>query len=1396
MRTRSLILVFVLAIIGQIRPIAATVQVANTNGYTLSYELNPDRTRVTWTITAESSGVTWAGVGFGGNNMLNIDMVLGHLNGSNIEAMDAWSTGWIFPTEDDTTNISNVTGNKTGDVLTVSFERALDTGDSSQDYVIPLDTQFDIIWAYGNTYGSIHSTRGTTSITVATPASAISDNGFTLDYTIKSDNTEITWNVIAPTTGWLSLAFGDSGSDIVYGSVSGATVTVMDAKAGSPNPVDDTTQNIVGTPTGSESGGNTTISFVRMVDTGDATDDMVIPLDMTFKLTYMYSSNNSDTVDYSNATTGNVNFRIHSNPNISGTTQLFSTTGYTVSYTLNSEFTGATWVIMSTGKWAGVGFGGTTMTNTDIAYGTLTAGVPVIKDTKASGHGVPADDTTNNFTNIMGAALTDGNIVLVFDRMFNTGDKTGDFIVPTNTAFDIVWAFGDTFGSQHSNTNRGTSSVTVATPPVRSAISDSGFTLSYTIKSDNTEITWMVTAPTTGWLSLAFGENPSDIVYGSVNGSTVTVMDAKSGSPNPVDDTTQNFVGTPTGSESGGNTTITFVRMANTGDSTDDMVLPLDTVFKLTYMYSSNNSDTVDYNNANSTTVNFKVHSNPNVTGTTQLFSTTGYTASYKLNDDATGATWVITSTGKWAGLGFGAQIMTGTDMAYGTITDGAPVVKDTKASGRQVPTDDTVDNFTNIMGTTLTGGGIVLVFDRMFETGDTTDDYMIPVNTAFDIVWAFGDTFGVEHNNSSRGTSSVSITTPAVSAVSQNGFMLSYTIKADNTEITWKVTAPTTGWVSLAFGDTGSDVIYGSVSGSTVTVKDAKSGSPNPVDDTTQNIVGTPTGSESGGTTMITFVRMVDTGDSTDDMVIPLNQSFKLTYMYSSNNSDTVDYTNAMKKIINFKIHSNPNITGTTELFSTTGFTASYKLSSDSTSATWVITTTASWAGLGFGAQIMTNTDMAYGTIKDGAPMVQDAKATGHAIPKKDTVNDFSNIMGTALTGGGIVLVFDRKLNTGDNDGDFVIPLNTSFDIAWAFGDTFDTKHSSRGGSTAMVKSADYQPVMIVRSEGSKTIGTNHSIAWKLYENDTIKFTFIAPTAGWVGLGFGSSSGMAGADFYYVNNGALVDAKGTANDTPVVDSKQHGSDFSVSTSNSVTTMSFTRELDTGDDDDYTFVPGNEVPALWAYGDTTTFGNHGTANRGLTSFTLIEKAYSAGSATFPSGAPSGLGLKFRGYDPDGTDDDVIVFEFTAPTTGWLGIGFGVSGTMVGGDIIYYGKPGDNEAIQLVDNKASANSAPTKDTTQDGMLLKYTSGTNTSMVKFARKFNTGDADDYTIQKTGDLSIIWAYGTGSTFTYHGTSTRGSVSLSVGVQDDGGSSSSTYLFLPYLLVFLLPILTTFFP
>jgi len=405
----------------------------------------------------------------------------------------------------------------------------------------------------------------------------------------------------------VSLAFGPEGKDIIYGSVaSDGTVTIHDAKSSSTNPLDDSVENFSGTATGSRTANSITITFTRKVDTGDSTEDFVLTPDEAFRLTYRYSNSNSETVDYTNAVSGTVNFTVAARHAI----QLIHTDNYFLWYELNSAETGATWTVKaaasSTG-WVGIGFGGTVITDTDIVYGYFDNGSLVVVDAKAQGDSQPTTDTTTNISNIWGV-ITNGFVTITFERLFSTGDTVDDFVIPLGSGMNVVWAYGDTPTAVHTTSNKGSVSVTVSSPDAVSGVDKDGFTLSYTINADNTEISWSVTAPTTGWIALAFGPGGSDVVYGSVDGSgTLTLKDAKYSGGTLTDDTNQNFIGTPAGSESGGSTTITFVRAVNTGDSADDYIIPTGQDIQIVYRYSNTNSDTVDFTAGVTTTVHFHI---------------------------------------------------------------------------------------------------------------------------------------------------------------------------------------------------------------------------------------------------------------------------------------------------------------------------------------------------------------------------------------------------------------------------------------------------------------------------------------------------------------------------------------------------------------------------------------------------------------------------------------------------------------------------------------------------------------------------------------------------------------------------------------------------------------------
>lgn len=119
---------------------------------------------------------------------------------------------------------------------------------------------------------------------------------------------------------------------------------------------------------------------------------------------------------------------------------------------------------------------------------------------------------------------------------------------------------------------------------------------------------------------------------------------------------------------------------------------------------------------------------------------------------------------------------------------------------------------------------------------------------------------------------------------------------------------------------------------------------------------------------------------------------------------------------------------------------------------------------------------------------------------------------------------------------------------------------------------------------------------------------TLVAPTTGWVAVGFDPSRGMAGADILigYVDGDTVLvrDDYGVSPFSHAPDERRRGTsdiaDAAGHERDGRTTLSFSIPLDSGDAMDNPLVPGREYPILVAYGpdgadDFTTYhANRGT----------------------------------------------------------------------------------------------------------------------------------------------------------------------------------------------------------
>ncbi|XP_060948028.1 DBH-like monooxygenase protein 2 homolog [Limanda limanda] len=117
-----------------------------------------------------------------------------------------------------------------------------------------------------------------------------------------------------------------------------------------------------------------------------------------------------------------------------------------------------------------------------------------------------------------------------------------------------------------------------------------------------------------------------------------------------------------------------------------------------------------------------------------------------------------------------------------------------------------------------------------------------------------------------------------------------------------------------------------------------------------------------------------------------------------------------------------------------------------------------------------------------------------------------------------------------------------------------------------------------------------------------------------------------------------------------------------------------------------------------------------------------------------------------GFDEQQGD---ITFKLTVNTTGWVGLGFSPSGTMVGADMVL-GGVGPN-GIYFTDRHATGKTMPLEDTQQSYTLLSLTESEGLTIMKFSRALQTCDAQDFHITDK-PIKLIFAYGTTDEVRYH--------------------------------------------
>ncbi len=279
------------------------------------------------------------------------------------------------------------------------------------------------------------------------------------------------------------------------------------------------------------------------------------------------------------------------------------------------------------------------------------------------------------------------------------------------------------------------------------------------------------------------GMTNSDMWIGRVTGGTMTVSDYWSANQGtPTLDTVQSLTAT-SGSRVGGNTTMFFTRLLNTGDSKDYVIKPGLTEC-IVAMHAT--SDLLIYHDRNRATVFIDFFSGTAPTAPAPAaIDTTWNPAAYPNRFDAVPGVyeiyWMVDGAAKainfavrvqgatWAGLGpskTSAGAMSGSDpmVAYFDAA-GNPVIEDQWSVSISSPVADTNKggkaSFTAMSGS-LNATGLTVKWTRSFDTLDASTDNAISLSRPVTLVLAWGTGSLPSYHGPNRAAVTIDLSTGA----------------------------------------------------------------------------------------------------------------------------------------------------------------------------------------------------------------------------------------------------------------------------------------------------------------------------------------------------------------------------------------------------------------------------------------------------------------------------------------------------------------------------------------------------------------------------------------------------------------------------------------------------------
>jgi len=606
-----------------------------------------------------------------------------------------------------------------------------------------------------------------------------------------------------------------------------------------------------------------------------------------------------------------------------------------------------------------------------------------------------------------------------------------------------------------------------------------------------------------------------------------------------------------------------------------------------------------------------------------QTVTSSGITLEFKLDSDNLHCKLSAATSG-WVAVGFNpSQQMKDANFIIGYVEGGNGFIRDDFGVSNTVHESDLSlggsDDIT-LLSSSEAGGTTKLEFLMPLNSGDSYDRTM-EVGQNYPLILAKGSSDDFTGYHSAVGMANINLSSEAIIqypdlsnyiSLDVSGINFRYSLTADSMHCYLK--AETTGWIGLGLNPINqmeeANFLIGFVNSDGTQIRDDWGNSATShVSDISlggSSDIFNRLGKEEAGFTELYFSIPLISGDGYDQEIATGNN---YPIILASGNEDNFDSIHSVIGAAVLDLGGGtvvvPDTTGY-QHFTTNGFTFRWFVTPDSLHCA-VETETEGWVAVGFDSEMqMLNSNFIIGYMNNGSLNIRDDFGSSATTHQSDLnlggSSDLYNTIG--FEDNGITkLLFSIPLNSGDIY-DRVLVVDQNYPILFARGneDDFTSYHTSTavasftisnnpgGNETAFTTGGD-----IILDNDTANFNTeikdNFTFRWKVV-GDSLRCMILAPTTGWVAVGFDPSDNMLDADFLigYVNNGTAF-----VRDDFGISETSHSADLGLGGVNNVsrvfgheengfTELRFTIPLNSGDSYDRVLQEGIEYEIIFAYG--------------------------------------------------------------------------------------------------------------------------------------------------------------------------------------------------------------------